>query len=144
MNRYQNTADSDAAGLDRPVRRPVVSGIGIALVMLFVAIPAPAAESCDPLPDMFCVSQRVDSLFRDGKAETAHKMFVYRFHDGRFVDVAHGKSAAGQTEELACVNGRTFRSLMTFSFSADWRQGVAVFIDPGMSTVEFFNCVPDE
>ena len=93
---------------------------------------------------MFCVSQRVDSLFSDGERDTSYNMFVYRFHDNQFVDVAQGNPPKEHTEELSCVDGRTYKSLMTFSFSADWRQGVAVFMDPGMSTVEFFNCVPEE
>ena len=102
------------------------------------------AAPCDRVPDMFCVSQRVVSHWRDGSTDEAARMFVYRFRGGSSVEIAHGNPPVTKKEELVCVEDRTYMGLMVFAFSADWRQGVATFVDPGMSTVEFLNCAVDD
>lgn len=114
------------------------------IALSMAVVPVQAAEICEPIPDMFCVSQQVESLYSDRDAETANKMFVYRFHDKKLVDIAHGNPPITQTEKVRCVEGRTYKSFLLYSFSADWRKGVAAFVDPGMSTIEFLNCVPEE
>ena len=103
---------------------------------------ARAAGDCDPIPDMFCVSQQVFGHPREGRTEITSQMFVYRFLDGSTVEIAHGNPPVTKTETLLCVDDRTYKGLMLYSFSDDWLQGVAAFIDPGMSTVEFLNCAP--
>ena len=108
------------------------------------AVTVQATEICEPIPDMFCVSQQVERIYSDRDAETAYKMFVYRFHDNALVDIAHGNPPVTQTEEVRCVEGRTCKSFLLYSFSSDWRKGVAAFVDPGMSTIEFLNCVPED
>jgi len=113
-------------------------------LLLAAAGPGQTANTCDHIPDMFCVSQQVFSHFREGRAETTEQMFVYRFKGGSSVEIAHGNPPVTKTEPLLCVEGRTYKALMLYSFSDDWRQGVAAFIDPGMSTVEFLNCAPED
>lgn len=111
---------------------------------LMMAAAVHAAGDCDPVPAMFCVSQRVVSHWRDGRMETTDQMFVYRFHDGSKVEIAYGNPPVTNVETLLCVENRTYKGLMVYAFSDDWRQGVAALVDPGMSTVEFLNCAPGD
>ena len=113
-------------------------------LILTAAVQAHAEGDCAPIPDMFCVSQRVFSHLREGRTETTNQMFVYRFRDGAKVEIAHGNPPVTKTEALLCVDDRTYKGLMLYAFSDDWQQGVAAFVDPGMSTVEFLNCAPGD
>ena len=115
----------------------------ITLAAAATCVAADQPSSCEPVPDMFCVSQRVVSFLRDAAPEATDQLFVYRFHDGDRVDIAHGNPPVTKTETLACVESRTYKGLMVYSFSNDWRQGVAAFVDPGLATVEFFNCAEE-
>ena len=144
MGRRELVIDRDSAA-GRPYRNRF-TGFGLLLSLLLV-IPAGtsrAQDGCDPIADMFCVSQRVFTHSRDGESEAVSQMFVYRFHEGTRVDIAHGNPPVTTSEDLLCVDGRTYRGLMLYDFSDDWRQGVAAFIDPGMSTVEFLECAPED
>jgi len=60
------------------------------------------------------------------------------------VEIAQGNPPVTKTEDLLCVENRTYKGLMVYAFADGWQQGVAAFIDPGMSTIEFLNCAPDE
>jgi hypothetical protein len=124
-----------------------ISGLRWPVVILLAAAAAWAGADqpspCEPMPDMFCVSQRVVSFLRDASPEATDQLFVYRFHDSDRVDIAHGNPPVTKTETLACVEGRTYKGLMVYSFSDDWRQGVAAFVDPGLATVEFFDCAEE-
>jgi hypothetical protein len=115
----------------------------ITLVVAAACAGADQTSSCEPVPDMFCVSQRVVSFLRDAAPEATDQLFVYRFHDGDRVDIAHGNPPVTKTETLACVESRTYKGLMVYSFSDDWHQGVATFVDPGLATVEFFDCAEE-
>jgi len=120
-----------------------------ALPLLLLLLPATVttahgADSCPPIPDMFCVSQQVVSHLRNGHTDTARQMFVYRFRAGDKVEIAQGNPPVTKTEDLLCVENRTYKGLMVYAFADGWQQGVAAFIDPGMSTIEFLNCAPDE
>lgn len=123
------------------------SSVGLGLWLTLLVMPAGASPTepvCEPIPDMFCVSQRVFTHRRSGESGTVTQMFVYRFRDGGQVEIAHGNPPVSTKENLRCVDGHSYRGLMHYAFSDDWREGVAAFIDPGMSTVEFLECAPED
>jgi hypothetical protein len=92
---------------------------------------------------MFCVSKQVVTLAPGEDEKLTRQLYVYRFRRGNSVEISHGNPPTTKTVALSCVGNRTFTGFMVFSFSGDWQKGVATFLDPVLTTVEFLNCAPD-